>query len=77
MNKLNENPNGRYRSVSGACSETNISRGVLMRISSEANAIIRIGRSVKIDMPALYSYIDKVYKTGNEGIELQKAQAKM
>lgn len=45
MYKLKENPNGRYRSVSGACSELNVSRSVLMRIAGECNAIIRIGRS--------------------------------
>lgn len=64
MNKLKENPNGRYRSVLGACSDTNMSRGVLMRIAGEANAIIRCGRSIRIDMPILYNYIDTVYKTG-------------
>lgn len=64
MHKLNENPNGRYRSVSGACSEVNVSRGVLMRIAGECNAIIRIGRSIKIDMPALIRHIDTEYKTG-------------
>lgn len=63
MNKLNENPNGRYRSVSGACSEVNISRGVLMRIAGECNAIIRIGRIIKIDMPILIEHIDATYKT--------------
>lgn len=64
MYKLNENPNGRYRSVSGACGEVNISRGALMRIAGECNAIIRIGRSVKIDMPILIKHIDATYKTG-------------
>lgn len=64
MNKLMENPKGRYRSVVGACSDTNTSRGTLMRIAGEANAIIRFGRIVKIDMPVPYEYIDTVYKTG-------------
>lgn len=64
MHKLNENPNGRYRSVAGACSEVNVSRGVLMRIAGECNAIIRIGRSIKIDMPALMQHIDAEYRTG-------------
>ena len=63
MYKLKENPNGRYRSVSGACGEVNVSRSVLMRIAGECNAIIRIGRSIKIDMPALINHIDAVYKS--------------
>lgn len=64
MNKLTENPKGRYRTIEGACSETNIGRNTLMRIAGEANAIIRCGRSIRIDMPILYNYIDAVYKTG-------------
>ena len=33
-----------------------------MKVAAEANAIIRVGRTVRIDMPVLYKYIDTVYK---------------
>lgn len=62
MNKFNENPNGKYRTVEGACGDVNMGRNTLMRIAGEANAIIRVGRSVRIDMGQLCAYIDSVYK---------------
>lgn len=64
MHALKENMDGRFRSVSGACGEFNMSRNALMRIAAEANAIIKIGKSVKIDMPILYEHINKKYRIG-------------
>lgn len=62
MNAAIVNPRGRYCRVTEACSQTNWSRNTLMRIAEEANAIIRVGRTVRIDMPALYKHIDENYK---------------
>lgn len=62
MNAAIVNPKGRYCRVTEACSQTNWSRNTLMRIAEEANAIIRVGRTVRIDMPALYKHIDENYK---------------
>nr|WP_177295757.1 DUF6462 family protein [uncultured Blautia sp.] len=62
MNAAIVNPNGRYNRVTEACSQTNWSRNTLMRVAEEANAVIRVGRTVRIDMQALYEYIDKNYK---------------
>lgn len=56
------NKNARYLRTEEACSQTNYSRPTLMRVASEANAVVRIGRTVRIDMPVLYNYIDAVYK---------------
>lgn len=56
------NKNARYLRTEEACSQTNYSRTTLMRVASEANAVVRIGRTVRIDMPVLYDYIDAVYK---------------
>lgn len=63
MNKCIENPNGRYRTVIGACGEINASRNTLMRVATEANAIVRFGRTIRIDMPVLIEYINSAYKT--------------
>lgn len=62
MNAAIVNPKGRDCRVTEACSQTNWSRNTLMRIAEEANAIIRVGRTVRIDMPVLYKYIDENYK---------------
>ena len=62
MNAAIVNPRGRYCRVTEACSQTNWSRNTLMRIAKEANAIIRVGRTVRIDMPVLYKHIDENYK---------------
>ena len=67
MNPLNSNPNGRFQPVPAACGLINVSRNTLMRITAEANAIARFGKSVRIDMPALYEHIEAEYKNGNDG----------
>lgn len=59
MRALKENCNGRFQKVPAACGLVNVSRNTLMRIAGKANAIARFGKSVRIDMPALYDYIDK------------------
>lgn len=64
MHKLNFNPNGKYQPVPTACGLINVSRKTLMKIAAEAGAIVRFGKSVRIDMPELYKYIDATYKTG-------------
>ena len=56
------NKNARYLRTTEACSDTNWSRNTLMKVAIEANAVVRVGRTVRIDMPTLYKYIDNVYK---------------
>ena len=62
MLKQKKKKNARYLRTEDACSQTNYSRNTLMKVASEANAVVRIGRTVRIDMPVLYNYIDAVYK---------------
>ena len=64
MNPLNVNTNGRFIPIPTVCGLVNISRNTLMRLAAEANAIARFGKSVRIDMPALYDYIDRTCKNG-------------
>lgn len=63
MNAAVINKKAKFQRVPEACADTNWSRNTLMRVATEANAIIRVGRTVRIDMPVLYRYIDSVYKT--------------
>lgn len=62
MNAAVINKNAKLQRVPEACADTNWSRNTLMKVAAEANAIIRVGRTVRIDMPVLYKYIDMVYK---------------
>lgn len=64
MHKQNTNLDGRYQPVPVACGLINVSRNTLMKIATEASAVARFGKSVRIDMPALYKHIDAEYKTG-------------
>lgn len=49
------NKNAKLQRVPEACADTNWSRNTLMKVAAEANAIIRVGRTVRIDMPVLYN----------------------
>ena len=62
MNAAVINRKGKLQRVQEACSDTNWSRNTLMKVAIEANAVVRVGRTVRIDMPTLYKYIDNVYK---------------
>ena len=55
MRALKENTDGRYQKVPTACGKVNVSRNTL----GEANAVVRFGKSVRIDMPVLYDYINQ------------------
>lgn len=66
MNAAVINKNAKLQRVPEACADTNWSRNTLMKVAAEANAIIRVGRTVRIDMPVLYKYIDTVYNGKKE-----------
>lgn len=51
----------RYISVDAAVKELQISNDKLNEIAKKANAIMRIGQLVRINMIALYRYMDKEY----------------
>ncbi len=64
MRRLQNNELGRFQPVQGACAQVNVSCNTLMKIASGCNAIVRFGRSVRIDMPVLYKHIDMTYRAG-------------
>lgn len=63
MNKrtLNVDDNGVFITVDMACKKTNFSRYTIMKIANEAGAIIRVGRSVRVDWDKLHKYMSVVY----------------
>lgn len=62
LRRLRENPDGRFQTIPSACGIINVSRKMLIELATEANAIARFGKSVRVDMPVLYKYIDSVCK---------------
>lgn len=68
------NKNAKLQRVPEACADTNWSRNTLMKVAAEANAIIRVGRTVRIDMPVLYKYIDTVYKAKHYNEHIQSCR---
>lgn len=52
----------RYCTVEDACHEIRISRPMLLKVANAANAVARFGIYIRIDMTALYSYIDRECK---------------
>ena len=43
------------------CEETNLCRDTVMKLAKEANAIIKIGRSVRIIRKKFFAYSEKKY----------------
>lgn len=52
---------GELLTVPQTCESSNLGRDTVMRIAKEANAIIRIGRSVRIMRNKFFSYIEEAY----------------
>ena len=61
MNKPERNSDGRYKTIDYVMKETNLCRSNVIKLATEANALIRIGRAVRINAEKLYTYIDQVY----------------
>lgn len=58
MKKFISNPNGVFNTVQDACSELNLSRSALMKFASDSESILRIGRTIRINMPKLREFLD-------------------
>lgn len=60
MKRLQENPNGKLRTVGSMAEETNMNRKTVMEIAEAASAICRYGtRLVRIDAERFYAYLKK------------------
>ncbi|SNU04656.1 hypothetical protein SAMN06297422_101199 [Lachnospiraceae bacterium] len=62
MNKPDRNDKARYLTVPQIMSETNLCRGNVLRLAEEADALIRIGRAVRVNAERFYRYIEIEYK---------------
>ena len=61
MNKPVRNDEAIYKTIDQLMKETNLCRRMVLRIASEADSIIRIGRAVRINSPKFYKYMEMEY----------------
>lgn len=62
MNKPVRNDEALYRTVDQVMKELNLCRSKVVQIAEEADALIRIGRAVRINTVKLYEYLEETYK---------------
>ena len=62
MYKAIRNDDAIYKTVEQVMKETNICRRSLLKLASEADSLIRIGRIIRINTAKLYEYLEKEYK---------------
>ena len=51
------NKEGELLTVAQAAEQTNLGTGTIRRLAAESNAVIKIGASLRIDMPKLMKHI--------------------
>ncbi len=62
MLKAVRNDDAIYKTVDQVMKEANFSRYFTMKVAEEADALIRIGRVIRINTTKLYSYLEDKYK---------------
>ena len=62
MQKPDRNENARYLTIPQMMRETNLGRDLVNRLAEEADAVIRIGRAVRINADKFYKYVEFEYK---------------
>lgn len=62
MYKAIRNDDAIYKTVEQVMKETNICRRSLLKLASEADSLIRIGRIIRINTTKFYEYLEKEYK---------------
>lgn len=61
MHKPDRNKDAKYRTVDQMMSYTNLCRGTIVKLATEARAYIHIGRAVRIDAAKFFDYVEKEY----------------
>lgn len=61
MNKPNRSSDALYKTIDQVMQETNLCRKTVRTLAEEAGAIIKIGRSLRINVKKLYEHIDNNY----------------
>jgi hypothetical protein len=59
MRKLVVNEESRFVPIQTACGILNTSRNTMMRLADEAGAVVRFGRSVRIDTKKLIAHVEE------------------
>lgn len=62
MNKPVRHEQALYRTIDQIMSETNLCRGTVMKIAEDADAVLRIGRAVRINAEKFYKYFELIYR---------------
>ena len=61
MNKPVRSDEALYKTVDQIMRETNLCRGNVMKIASESDSILKIGRAVRINVKKFYDYLEMEY----------------
>lgn len=63
MNKLkNKNPKGKLLTYQQMAEDSNLGIHTVVKLAKEAGAIIKIGRTVRVDRDVFYDYTTSVYR---------------
>lgn len=63
MNKLkNRNFNGSLLTYGQAAEKSNLGLGTVMKLARESGALVKIGKSARVDWDTFYQYIISVYR---------------
>ena len=62
MNKPKRNNDAKYRTVNQIMSDTNLCRGTVVKLATDAGAYMHIGRAVRIDADRFFDYVERKYR---------------
>lgn len=62
MKTPNRNSDAKYKTVEQIMEETNFCKDIVKRIAREADALIKVGRTLRIISPKFYMYLEAEYK---------------
>ena len=63
MRKPVRNDEARYRTVEDIVKDVNLCYDTVLRLASEAEAIIRVGRATRINAERFFDYLEREYRS--------------
>ncbi len=63
MRKPERNSEARYRTIDDIVRDVNLCDTTVMRLASEAEAIIRVGRATRINAERFFDYLEREYRS--------------
>ncbi len=58
----NRNSEAKYKTVEQIMEDTNFCKDIVKRIAKEADALIKVGRTLRINSSKFYMYLESEYK---------------